>query len=269
MGIVPRVVQFFTRPASLHQVPRGAGQPARRVQVPHQRLDEKAFLLVAIQRGKRRALGVGANQVEARLVHGSDALDALVDAVAGGEGELPRRVGAFAEEDAALHQRRSLQPGEGQRRGRHIDEAHDAVAHGAGRVSRRRWEVLRPFDDQGDAEAGVVTPVDAPRIEAAVVAEKHDDGVVLQAVAAQAVQHPADAEVQAGNGIEVARPLLAHDGVVRIIGRGLDVFRRGVLHVFVFAHPLDAVFLPRLPVVDVVFDLVRVDDGEERRAARE
>ena len=42
----------------------------------------------------------------------------------------------------------------------------------------------------------------------AVVGEEDDDRVVLQAVGAQLLEHPADAAVHAGDRVQIARPLL-------------------------------------------------------------
>ena len=38
------------------------------------------------------------------------------------------------------------------------------------------------MDDHGDMQSGVVAPMDAPRLDASIVAEKHHDGVVGETI---------------------------------------------------------------------------------------
>ncbi len=63
---------------------------------------------------------------------------------------------------------------------------------------------------------------------------------------------------------EIAGPLLARDGMVRIVRRRRDVLRRGDLRMLALADPFDARLAGRLAIVDVVLDLGQVDLREER-----
>ena len=52
--------------------------------------------------------------------------------------------------------------------------------------------------------------------------------------------------------------------MIGIVRRRRDVLGLRDLRVLAFADPLDALLLPRLPIVDVVLDLGHVDLHEER-----
>ena len=134
-------------------------------------------------------------------MHGADALLGFVDAVACGKREAARRSGSLADEAVALHQERARDVRGGERGGGEVEEADHFFVHGAGRVAGGSGEIFRPADDERHAQAAVVTPVDAAGLEAAVVAEEDDHGVVLAAIGAEFFEDAAEAFVHARNRI--------------------------------------------------------------------
>jgi hypothetical protein len=108
-----RVEKLLAGAVVLHESERRAGEFAFGVQLAHERLDGEALFFVAVQRGKGGAGGEGADVVKALVMHAADALHGLVNAVAGGEGEAAWCLRVIAEEDAALHQRRTRDACEG------------------------------------------------------------------------------------------------------------------------------------------------------------
>src|SRR5437899_854906 len=51
--------------------------------------------------------------------------------------------------------------------------------------------------------------------------------------------------------------------MIRVTGRRCDIFGGGVFDMFRLSHPLHALLLRALAVVDVILDLVRIDLREE------
>jgi hypothetical protein len=263
------IVEFFAGTRALHELEGRAGEFSFGHELAHERIDRETFFLVAIERGEGGAGAERADVMVTRVVHGADALFGFVDAIARGERVAAGRGGALADEAMALHQQRARNSRGGERRGGEVEEADQLVVHRAGCVAGGGREIFRPADDQRHAQAAVVTPVDAARLEAAVVAEEDDHSVVFAAFGAEFFEHDAEAFVHAGNGIQVARPFFAHDGMVGVIGRRRDVGGCGDFRVLALADPLGAHVFPRLAVVDVVFGLYRIYDGEEGAVFRQ
>jgi hypothetical protein len=123
--------------------------------------------------------------------------------------------------------------------------------------------IFRPLDDHGHSQSIVIAPVNASWLQAAIVTEENDDGIVLQAIGTELSEHFAKAQVHPGDGVQVSRPLLPHHGMIWVVGWRGDVFRCRMLHMDVLAHPLHAILLGTFAVVDVVFVFFGIHDGEE------
>ena len=195
------VVEFFARASALHELQGSAGEFSLGQKLAHERIDRETFFLVAVERGERRAGAERTDVVEARIVHGADALLGFVDAVACGKRVAARRSGSLADEAVAMHQQRARDVRGGEGGGGEVEETDHLVAHGAGRVAGGSGKIFRPADDERHAQAAVVTPVDPAGLKAAVVAEEDDHGVVLAALGAEFFEDDAEAFVHARNRI--------------------------------------------------------------------
>src|SRR6476659_1852376 len=102
------------------------------MKLTHERHNQKAFLLVAIERRERRTVSVRSNVMKAGVVNRADALNSFIDAIAGRESVLPGRPSSLANEFATLHQQRLRDARNCQRRRRDIDQAYNPLIDSAG-----------------------------------------------------------------------------------------------------------------------------------------
>src|SRR5687767_1094396 len=172
------------------------------MQLAHQRKHEEAFFLVAVERGEALRRHVVAEVVVAGFADGTDAVDRFVDAVAGAEAVFAWWVGAVAEKNTALHTEGARDAGNPERCGREIQKADQVVVFRAGFYLWRLREVLGPLDNERDVQASVVTPVDAAGFLPAIVGEEDDHGIIGETIRAELFEDPADAAVEARDGVE-------------------------------------------------------------------
>jgi len=106
--------------------------------------------------------------------------------------------------------------------------------------------------------------MDSPNRESAIVGEENHHGIVVHPVVAKTLQDLPHPDIDSADRVEVACPLLSHDGMIGIERRRRHVVFRGHLGVPFLADPDDPLFFNRLPVVDVVLRLRHIDLREER-----
>ena len=237
------------------------------VQVTHDLLHGETFFLIKIHVGAEVDLGLEvADVVVALAAHGAQAELDVIHTIARAEGIAALRIAVFAEEVAALHAQRTRHAGERKRGGGEVEQADDLFIHRTGLEAFGCRIILGPLDNHRHVQAGVVHPMDAAMIHAAVVAKDDDDRVVEQLFLFQFLQHDAHAAVHVGYGIQIPRPFLVGGFVLGKIGRRHDRFRLGILHVLLFAPPLDALGAVRAKIINIVLRFRRVHLQEKRPA---
>lgn len=253
VGVGVEIVQFFGRFGGGEEEGGGAGKFAFSIE-PSPFLHDGGVFHVLVDLGigeiGAEVFGVTVLAVAGGALH----VDGFVHAIAGGEDVFRFGLGAWAEDDAALHLRRDFGAGQGDEGRAEVHESDEVGADGTS------LEMAGPADEEGDTEAGVIGPALAAREAAAVVAPEEDDGIVGEAVSLELIEDVLNLLVHDSDAIVVACPIGADDGGIGIVGGNI-----GLGGVVFFGEGIGEVVVLVIDVHGTGF--VRgldVEDGEER-----
>ncbi len=110
----------------------------------------------------------------------------------------------------------------------------------------------------------IIAPVDSPGLDASVVPEKDNNGVIRQAIRLQLPKDSANRLIHSGDGIQITSPFGPHNRMIGIVRWRRDTLRGGDLLVDALVLPFHARLPPGLAVVNVVLRFERIELGKKR-----